>query len=153
MKTWTNRDKSEWPDGPWDDEADKYQWIDDATGLDCLIVRGPAGALCGYVGVPESHSLFDVEYMDTYEKFIDLNAHGGITFSSRCDPGEAEGENICHTGEVTNATVWWFGFDCAHSGDLIPAYDWTFEGNNIYRKVPYVTEEVTSLASQLKEAA
>lgn len=54
MKTWTTVDKSDWPTGEWHQEPDKAQWIDQATGLDCLIVRGPFGALCGYVGVPQS---------------------------------------------------------------------------------------------------
>src|SRR5437868_4216905 len=33
--------------GPWWDEPDKVQWIDPATDLDCLAVRGPFGAWCG----------------------------------------------------------------------------------------------------------
>lgn len=36
-------------DGEWKDEPDKIQWQDEATGFPCLIVRGPSGALCGYV--------------------------------------------------------------------------------------------------------
>lgn len=44
-------DKSGWARGVWDSEPDKIQWQDAETGLPCLIVRGPVGALCGYVGV------------------------------------------------------------------------------------------------------
>lgn len=32
-------DKTGWPIGQWTNEPDKVQWIDEATGLDCLIVR------------------------------------------------------------------------------------------------------------------
>ena len=54
MKTFKTKDKTNWPSrGPWDNEPDKAQWIDEASGYDCLIVRGGGGALCGYVGVPE----------------------------------------------------------------------------------------------------
>ena len=72
-------DKSEWPRGEWDQEPDKIQWQDEATGLPCLIVRGPVGALCGYVGVPSGHPLHGKDYDN-----VSLEAHGGITFASGC---------------------------------------------------------------------
>jgi hypothetical protein len=40
-------DKSWWPRGPWDDEPDKVQWPDEATGLPCMVKRGPVGSFCG----------------------------------------------------------------------------------------------------------
>src|SRR5690606_3996986 len=40
----------------------KIQWVDEATGLDCLMVRNSGGAWCGYVGVSEGHPLYGVEY-------------------------------------------------------------------------------------------
>lgn len=76
---WSTVDKSRWGNGAWQSEPDKVQWVDAATGLDCLIVRGPAGALCGYVGVPESHQLFEKGYDDA-----DVSVHGGLTFSDHC---------------------------------------------------------------------
>jgi hypothetical protein len=57
-------DKTEWGAGPWQDEPDKRQWTDAVTGLPCLIVRGPIGALCGYVGVSSDHPLHGREYDD-----------------------------------------------------------------------------------------
>lgn len=57
-------DKSSWARGPWDSEPDKMQFTDEATGLPCLVVRGPAGALCGYVGVSKGHPLYEVQYSD-----------------------------------------------------------------------------------------
>ncbi len=60
MKTIEYRtlDRTEWQRGQWDSEPDKKQWLDEATGLPCLIVRQrEAGHLCGYVGVPKSHPL------------------------------------------------------------------------------------------------
>lgn len=72
-------DKSGWGDGPWQSEPDKRQWRDEATGLPCLIVRGPSGALCGYVGVPATHPLHGKEY-----DAADVEVHGGLTFSDHC---------------------------------------------------------------------
>lgn len=51
--------------GEWDIEPDKVQWIDDATGLDCLIVRNNTCLnLCGYVGIPKKHPLFSINYSE-----------------------------------------------------------------------------------------
>jgi hypothetical protein len=74
-------DKSDYLPGPWNDEPDKVQWQDEATGLPCLIVRGPFGALCGYVGVSRGHPLHCVDN----EGVASLKVHGGITFAGGCD--------------------------------------------------------------------
>lgn len=73
-QAWTHRDKSSWTDGPWQHEPDKVQWIDAGSDLDCLIVRGPSGALCGYVGVPEGHPLFGIGYSDETERLSEQAA-------------------------------------------------------------------------------
>lgn len=57
-------DKSTWADGPWKNEHDKVQYTDPVTGMPCLIVRGPSGALCGYVGVNEGHPCYEKGYED-----------------------------------------------------------------------------------------
>jgi hypothetical protein len=134
MKTieYRNVDKSLWHRGQWDSEPDKKQWLDEATGLPCLIVRqSSSGHLCGYVGVPFGHLLWKV------------------------DENEAGNDDICHIvepGEPDN--VWWFGFDCAHSGDLTHFTDgerdlsqWT--RHDSYRDWAYVESECRSLAKQL----
>lgn len=72
-------DKSEWLDGPWKYEPDKKQWRDEATGLPCLIVRGPSGSLCGYVGVPPTHPAYGKQYDD-----VSVEVHGGLTFADKC---------------------------------------------------------------------
>lgn len=60
-QTWTNPNRN-FPPGPWDAEPCKQQWVDAATGLDCLAVRNPGGAWCGYVGVPTGHPCFEKSY-------------------------------------------------------------------------------------------
>jgi hypothetical protein len=74
-------DKSDWPRGPWDNEPDKMQWPDEATGLPCLVVRGPMGSWCGYVGIPSTHPAYGKEYS---ADGLELSAHGGLTFSDKC---------------------------------------------------------------------
>lgn len=43
MQTWTNpkTDKSSWARGPWDEEPDKAQWVDESTGLALLFAVHP----------------------------------------------------------------------------------------------------------------
>ncbi len=145
MKKWTTKDKSEWPRGAWDNEPDKAHWVDEKTGLDCLIVRGPAGALCGYVGVPESHEHFNKDYDDVY-----VDVHGGLSFAGACSPSSDESKGICSPKEgAANEHVWWFGFDCAHSWDEVPLHNWSFSYDSMYRNFDYVKAEVEKLACQL----
>jgi hypothetical protein len=62
--------------------------------------------------------------------------------------------SICHLpapGEPDN--VWWFGFDCAHSGDHSPAYDRGPRYRGIYRTLEYVRGQCRSLAKQLADVA
>jgi hypothetical protein len=141
-------DKSAWLRGPWDDEPDKVQWPDEATGLPCLIVRNQAGALCGYVGVPPDHPLHGDEYQKVESKF---EVHGGLSFCGACEESSDPSHGICHIpgpGEPDN--VWWFGFDCAHAFDLLPAKPYVgLRHKEIYRDLDYVRKECASLARQL----
>ncbi len=159
MQKWNNTDKSDWIDGEWKNEPDKCQWIDEKTGLDCLIVRGPTGALCGYVGVPKSHRFYGKSYND----LVTLEVHGGLTFSNKCQrPGSSRNvtasRGICHTGDMANKIVWWLGFDCAHAGDVTPGYQHNLPPQlrlswpgDTYKNIDYVKREVESLAKQLAE--
>jgi hypothetical protein len=158
-------DKSQWGDGPWLTEPDRLEW--EHAGLPCLAVRGPefSGHWCGYVAVPPGHPLHGKHY-DT----PDVNVHGGLTYADKCDGA------VCHVpkpGEPDD--VWWFGFDCAHGGDLSPAMharylhvgypfpsepydhakavaaaDWTID---VYRTLDYVQAEANRLADQLAALA
>ncbi len=133
-------------EGVWQDEPDKLFWVDEETKLDCLIVRGPLGALCGYVGVPENHPFYDDGDEDTF----DVDVHGGITFQGFCHG------DICHPTEIASSEkVRWLRFDCAHCGDLVPG-DYLWLNNEIfagdeYRDVSYVKKEAERLAKQLYE--
>jgi hypothetical protein len=159
-------DKASWGPGPWQDEPDKRQWRDGATGLPCLIVRGPSGALCGYVGVSKTHPAHGLDYsfwnydadarpLTPIQTAINgLEVHGGLTYADGCQHGDDPARGICHIpapGEPDD--VWWFGFDCAHHGDASPAnrrvaFEW-----EVYRDLAYVTSEVAGLAKQLLSLA
>lgn len=139
-------------DGPWLAEPDKVQWVDPATGLDCLIVRQQLGALCGYVGVPAGHPDHGSGY-DDLEPWPEV--HGGLTYADSCTNEGAEGQpspGICHVPAPGRPhDVWWFGFDCGHAFDVIPGYPHWNQGHAVYRTVEYVAVECTSLAQWLAE--
>ena len=154
-------DKSTWGDGPWQDEPDKAVWVDEATDLDCMIVRNNAGALCGYVGVGPDHPLHGKGYDDVNDPYPDV--HGGLTYANACQGSDDLSRFICHRTQPGRPDpVWWFGFDCAHSMDVCPGMDarlreighepMRYSGDgwrDTYRDVPYVIGQVTSLAAQL----
>ena len=155
-KTWTTADKTWWGPGPWQDEPDKEQFADEATGLPCLVKRSPhIGNLCGYVGVSEGHPWFGKHYSD-----VPAEVHGGLTFSDFCQEGD-EAHTICHIpGLGEPDRVWWVGFDCGHAWDIAPAMEareaeyglGPIRGlGSSYKTVAYVKAECASLARQAAE--
>ena len=142
MQTWENGAKNELPYGPWSSEPDKMHWIDEVTGLDCLAVRNAVmGHWCGYVGVGPEHRLYRHNYQE-----VDVMVHGGLTFSDVCQDSDDPAKGVCHRAALGRPEhVWWFGFDCAHFGDLLPGLD---HGGQ-YRSIDYVRHECGSLATQL----
>jgi len=159
-RSYATIDKSTWGDGPWHEEPDKIQWVDEATSLDCLIVRSPRlGSLCGYVGLAPGHPLHGYDY-----DHVDVDVHGGLTFAGACDEDAPEGHGICHVPAPGRpADVWWLGFDCGHLFDVSPAFDArereadlpplpSFAGlPTTYTSLAYVRAEVEALARQLQE--
>jgi hypothetical protein len=142
-REWTHIDKSGWGPGAWQDEPDKIQWVDEETGLDCLMVRHDSlGHWCGYVGVAEGHPAFEKDYDD-----VDVRVHGGLTFAAACQA------DACHVPEPGRPEkVWWLGFDCAHAFDLSPSFrgrDRIFGDRADYRDRAYVEAEIAALAGQL----
>jgi len=148
----------EWGEGPWNSEDDHAVWVDPTSDLDCMINRGPSGALCGYVGVGPKHSLHGVSY-----GHVDVDVHGGLTYSDACQ----ENGEICHVPQPGREhDIWWFGFDCAHAFDLAPRIEMeldeaakrmdrprpempTGEWAKVYRDWAYVQDEIQRLAWQL----
>lgn len=151
-KTWTWIDKAGWGEGPWQEEPDKIEWRDAATGYPCLIRRvAYHGALCGYVGVPPVHPWHGKDYD---EIDAEIAIHGGLTYAAPCQE-ESDARGVCHVPEPGEPDhVWWFGFDAGHSGDLGPGFRAEYrclmrEMGAVYRSVSYMREEVARLAQQL----
>ena len=93
---------------PWESEPNEAEWISEATGYKCRIVRNEhTGTLCGYVGVPRGHRVYGMTYQELEVQYS-IPVHGGLTFSGPLlDKGSGFDE-------------WYFGFDTAHGGDFSP---------------------------------
>lgn len=111
-------------------------------GYRCVVLGVSHGHRCGYVAIPRGHALYGIDYMSELPEHIAILAqellrdtkighrgvipvflaamggsasrlnvvidvHGSLTFS------EPAGDYPV----PTDADVWWFGFDCGHSGD------------------------------------
>jgi hypothetical protein len=134
-------DRNGWPTGEWDSEPDRLDF--EYAGFSCLLLRGPVGSWCGYVGVPESHSAFGKDYNS-----VDVEVHGGLTYANTCNG------HICHVpGPGMPEKVWWLGFDTAHLYDLGPAmikYQTSkFHTDDVYRTMNYTRQQTERLAEQL----
>ncbi len=141
-------DKSTWGHGPWQTEPDRVEWTH--AGLPCLALRsGAMGNWCGYAAVPPGHPLHGTKFSDVH-----VDVHGGLTYASACAGA------ICHVpnpGEPDD--VWWFGFDCAHCWDILPALDVRMRATGFtgqlhmpgtsYKTLAYVHGETNRLAAQL----
>ncbi|MDP8928646.1 MAG: hypothetical protein M3O70_08760 [Actinomycetota bacterium] len=165
------QDKSGWGAGPWQEEPDKVVWVDATTDLDCMIVRHPhLGHWCGYVGVAPEHPWHGISYDGCLEDRSctdqwecehtsperNVRVHGGVTFAGGCRDDEDPATSICHVPQPGRPTdVWWFGFDCAHAGDLAPKVAATMGyppfPDERYRTQAYVVGETERLAKQLAD--
>lgn len=119
----------------WDGERDSYDGR--SHGAPIALRRGPLKQWCGYVGVPEGHPMHSKSYNDPE---ADFTVHGGCTFAGAAwfitEPG------------LKN--FWWFGFDCAHFGDLVPEMELATALHGGYRDFRYVKRQCGKLARQLK---
>jgi hypothetical protein len=129
------------PEGEWDGEFDKYQLITNEL-FDALIIRTGLGHLCGYVGLPENHAYYKVNY----NKLQHISVHGGLTFSDFSYETKVE-PSVSHL--ILEKSVWWLGFDCCHWCDSSPINYYNFKDAS-YRNVDYVKNEIFSLSKQLQ---
>lgn len=157
LKTWRNAEGDQLREeysGIWSMEPDKAQWIDQKTNLDCLAVRGPLGAWCGYVGLPPGHPGYGKDYQEV-EALYDIDIHGGLTFSDACQKRDDPSVGICHVPqEGRDKDIWWIGFDCAHAWDLVPVmqkYGTYGTGDVVYRDLRWVIRETARLAEQVTQ--
>ncbi|UVI38401.1 hypothetical protein [Qipengyuania spongiae] len=177
LQVYHNPERKPSGDGPWNDEADKVSWVDDETGLGCIMLRQTDGTISGYVGVGPAHPLFGYE-ADAVPVGVSGTVHGGVTYGRECEANRferrAQGKprqeryTVCHTTFVRTIqeyrTVrtteddfdhedhWWFGFDTSHPGDLVPKarHDQRHQGD-VYRDQGFVYMNCIALARKLRD--
>lgn len=150
-----------WPAGPWDGEPDSLLWSEGEVR--CAVYRTDMGSLCGYVGFPPGHGWEGVEGddLDSLPAGEELPSHRGFTYNEWCDgrvcvPVE---RGVCPT---CAGKRWVIGFDCAHSGDLIPRMARIFEhelkmappmlkDTDQYRTFPYARQLLVELAARAND--
>lgn len=179
LQLYHNPERKPGEDGPWNDEADKVAWVDEGTGLGCIILRQEDGTLSGYVGIDPEHPLFGFDAA-AVPLGVSSAVHGGITYGRECELNRTELRakgnprqeryTVCHVtrtrwvqdyekvqttqDEFEHADLWWLGFDTNHAGDLVPNDPYhTPRRSDVYRDQAYVYENCVALAKRLKEVA
>lgn len=137
-------------------------WIADA-GYRAVAARIRNSHLCGYVGIPKEHPLYEMPYSKRLAKSfwqeivdrpfrgssIDMllashdykNGELGPTLSYYIDVhGGVTYSGGNDTYPIEDSGLWWFGFDCGHFGDSPEVQD-----------LNYVVKECESMAKQLKD--
>ncbi|MBU2340929.1 MAG: hypothetical protein KKE77_06755 [Alphaproteobacteria bacterium] len=179
LQVWQNPERKPSEPGPWDDEGDKIAWVDEQTGLGCILLRQKNGTLSGYVGVGPDHPLFGFT-ADAVPVDIANSVHGGVTYGKECEVNRFAREEygtprkerytVCHTtitrvvrnyrtvqttkDEFEHDDLWWFGFDTDHIGDLVPeGYNLNPRKGDVYRDQAYVYNECITFARRLHAIA
>lgn len=99
--------------------------------MSCEIIRNHMGSLCGYVEIFQDNELFGRGY-DEISEMINFYPHGGLTYANFTESG------------------WQIGFDCSHSGDLVPEYYKSYgRVSDVYRTMDYVKTQCELLAEEL----
>lgn len=146
--------------GPWVGEPDEVAFLTKARYEAFILRHFTMGHLCGYVAVPERHYF----YLKSYDDRAWLPAKEGLTKPEQVAAAlrgqwvTPAGCLIVHGGVTFGGRVsvsphnWVLGFDCGHSGGLVPddKRRWA-DTDGVYRTFDYVEEQCEQLAAQLKE--
>lgn len=146
------------------------------AGFRAVVIMGRLGHRCGYVGLPPSHPLHGADYGEASPALsfpadepvgkrgiIPLmccngearpdavfDVHGGLTYSGNDSGYPAKSDGL-----------WWFGFDCGHSGDRAsdeylaaqrkkyPEHQILWLAEGVHRTLEYCVDECESLAAQM----
>ncbi len=114
------------------------------AGLRAVVLKDEEmGHRMGYVAVPKGHPTFGAGYGSSLLSEIDV--HGGLTYA------DGHGEY-----PIEAPDLWWLGYDCAHSGDLVPGLVARFGSmgqHDVLRTLDYCERECERLAEQLSKPA
>lgn len=180
QQVYSNPDRHPDEPGPWSNEADKVAWVDEETGLGCIMLRQVDGTLSGYVGVGPDHPLFGFE-VDAVPLDISATVHGGLTYGKACEVNRVESHarsqtvkerySVCHVTRTRTRTIeyhvdvqttedefhedlWWLGFDTNHDGDARPNDDdYERRSGDVYRDQSFVYGQCIDLARCLRRIA
>ena len=139
--------KSEWGDGPWQQEEDSRIWVH--GDIPCFIYRhSEFGNLNGYIGVPSTHPWYACEFTDLE---MGVEVHGGLTYAGPLD-------GLDELKQYAHMKFWWIGFDTAHAWDFTPGIYALLRSldpltspppsGGVYRDMAYVKAEVERMAKQ-----
>lgn len=96
------------------------------------IIKQSMGHLCGYVGIPKDHKLFEKSYHDEIDYTLPMDepvsSRGVIPLLLRATLPPKEGKeslemifdvhgSLTFSGKFENSELWWLGYDCAHCDD------------------------------------
>lgn len=142
-------------------------WVTDA-GFRAVVIMTDMGHRCGYVGLPQSHPLYGVDYSDessvlTFPAGEEVGKRGIIPML--CAGGEKASPDVVFDvhGGLTYAGgraeypapsdgLWWFGYDCGHAGDApLPGSRMSEYkcADDVHRSLDYCIAECESLARQM----
>lgn len=180
QQVYSNPDRHPDKPGPWSNEADKVAWVDEETGLGCIMLRQVDGTLSGYVGVGPDHPLYGFE-VDAVPLDISRTVHGGLTYGKACEVNRVESHarsrtvqerySVCHVTRIRTRTIdyleavqttedqfhedlWWLGFDTNHDGDARPNDDdYEKHSGDVYRDQSFVYGQCIALARRLRSIA
>lgn len=105
----------------WTDNTKKGN-ADDSYSLD---FQRTTDWFCGYVEIPQDHEFYELDYIDIYRDYEEIDVHGGLSFVGRFEPNGA----------------WYIGFDCHH------LYDNSMIEDEYYaeRQCKYLIEQLVEL--------
>lgn len=145
----------------------QYPWVGEPNyacgwynGRRWIIMRGPVGSYCGYVEFKptqveyKNNRYLKDEAMDVTYDNINIDCHGGLTFSGTRPFVEWNTEVSPY--QPTMEEIYCIGFDCAHYQDLT-VIDFIEKElfhdpiKSIYRSFEYVKEQCISICKQLDE--
>jgi len=104
----------------------------------------------GFVGISDSDHPLRYNFVGHMNDLHRLDVHGGVTFSNASLYSSRSA--IYSYWSWQPLPTWWIGFDCGHSGDLMPLYSYD-TGAKVYRNFEFAGDELWRLFRQIKKRA
>lgn len=137
------------PDQPWLTEPNYAHWVNEQTGLQCILSRHPNALFwAGYVGVDANNPLYQKDYCTV--EIGSMWVHKGLTNSSFGLPHMWDCQDV---QMLEDKGLWYFGFDAGHLFDYQPhrADSRPPMSCETYRTYEYMRENCNALALKIFE--